>query len=149
MFCVIITEIFTSWSPINVELFLADSVGQPMISHIHFFDHLCLIVLFKIPNAIELSVRRSVGGSVWPISVSVTLSGAPLWALRKHAPTSDSAAEATTFLTMEATLRIDPFSLSCSGDLFPKKNRPPSRLRALETDRYEASLWMYNIMSEA
>jgi hypothetical protein len=37
MFCVIIAEIFTSWTPINVELFLADSVGQPMVSHIHCF----------------------------------------------------------------------------------------------------------------
>jgi hypothetical protein len=38
MFCVIITEIFTSWAPINVELFLADSVGQPMVSHVHCFQ---------------------------------------------------------------------------------------------------------------
>jgi hypothetical protein len=53
------------------------------------------------------------------------------------------------FLMTEATLRIYPFSLSCSGVLLPKKNRPPSRLRALETERYEASLWMCNIMSEA
>jgi hypothetical protein len=37
MLCVIICEIFTSWAPINVELFLADSVGQPMVSHIHCF----------------------------------------------------------------------------------------------------------------
>jgi hypothetical protein len=50
---------------------------------------------------------------------------------------------------MEATLRMDPFSVSCSGDFFPKKNRPPRRLRAFETERYEASLWMCNIMSEA
>jgi hypothetical protein len=33
--------------------------------------------------------------------------------------------------------------------LLPKKNRPPRRLRALETERYEAYLWMCNIMSEA
>jgi hypothetical protein len=112
------------------------------------FDRFCLIVLFKISNAVELSVRRCVGGCVCPSSVSVTLSGAPLWTLLKHAPTSDSAAEATTFLITAATLRIDPFSVSCSVDLFPKKNRPPSRLRALETERYEASLWMCNIMSE-
>jgi hypothetical protein len=34
------------------------------------------MVLFRIPNAVELSVRRGVGGCVWPRSVSVTLSGA-------------------------------------------------------------------------
>jgi hypothetical protein len=81
MLCVIICEIFTSWTPINVELFLADSVGQPMVSHIHAFDRFCLIVSFTIPDAVELSVRRGVGGCVWPSSVSVTLSGVPLWAL--------------------------------------------------------------------
>jgi hypothetical protein len=88
-----------------------------------------------MPNAVELSIRRGVRGCVWPSSVSVTLSGAPLWALWKHAPTSDSAAEATTFFMTEATLRIDPLSVSCSADFLPKKNRPPRRLRALETER--------------
>jgi hypothetical protein len=53
----------------------------------------------------------------------------------KHAPTSDSAAEATTFLMTAATLRIDRLSVSCSGDLLPRKNRHPRRLRALETER--------------
>jgi hypothetical protein len=43
--------------------------------------------------------------------------------------------EVTTFLMTEATLRMDPLSVSCSGDLFPKKNRLPRRLRALETER--------------
>jgi hypothetical protein len=74
-----------------------------------------------MPNAVELSVRRGVGGGMWPNSVSVTLSGAPLWALRKHVPTSDSAAEATTFLMTEATLRMEPFSLSCLGGCCLKK----------------------------
>jgi hypothetical protein len=45
------------------------------------FDLFCLIVSFQMPNAVELSVQRGVGGCVWPNSVSVTLSGAPLWAL--------------------------------------------------------------------
>jgi hypothetical protein len=99
------------------------------------FDRFCLIVSFKIPNAVELSVHRAFGGCVWSSSVSVTLSGAPLWALWKHAPTYDSAAEATMFLITAATLIMDPFSVSCSGDLFPKKKRPPRRLRALETER--------------
>jgi hypothetical protein len=44
------------------------------------FDRFCFIVLFKIPNAVELSVQRGVVGCVWPSSVRVTLSGAPLWA---------------------------------------------------------------------
>jgi hypothetical protein len=40
MLCVIIFEIFTSWAPINVELFFADSVGQPMVSYVHCFGPL-------------------------------------------------------------------------------------------------------------
>jgi hypothetical protein len=85
--------------------------------------------------AVELSVRRGVGGCVWPRLVSVALRGAPFWALWKHAPTSDYAAEATTFLMMVATLSMDPLKASCSGFFLPKKNRPPRRIRALETDR--------------
>jgi hypothetical protein len=44
------------------------------------FDLFCLIFSFKIPNAVELSVRRGVWVCTWPSSVRVTLSGAPLWA---------------------------------------------------------------------
>jgi hypothetical protein len=99
------------------------------------FDRFCSIVSLAMLYAVELSVRRGVGGCVWPSSVSVTLNGAPLWALWKNAPTSDFAAEATTFLITAATLKIDPLSVSCYGDLLPKKNRPPRRLRAFETER--------------
>jgi hypothetical protein len=44
-----------------------------------YFDLFCLIVSFKMPNAVELSVRRGVGGCMCPSSVRVTLSGEPLW----------------------------------------------------------------------
>jgi hypothetical protein len=56
------------------------SVSQWYLMSI-FFDLFCFIVSFKMPNAVELSVRSGVGGWMWPNSVSVTLSGAPLWAL--------------------------------------------------------------------
>jgi hypothetical protein len=82
------------------------------------FDRFRLIVSLRMPYAVELSVRRGVGGCVWPSSMSVTPSGAPLSALWKHAPTSDYAAEATTFLMTFATLRMDPLSVSFWGGLF-------------------------------
>jgi hypothetical protein len=123
MLCVIISGIFTSWS-------VSQWYRMPIA-----FDRFCLMVSLKILKAVELYVRRGVGGCLWPSSVSVTLSGAQLWALRKHAPTSDYAAEVTTFLITAATLSMDPLSVSYSGDLFPRKNRPPRRLRALETER--------------
>jgi hypothetical protein len=75
------------------------------------------MVSFKMPNDVDLSVRSDVAGWMWPNSVSVTLSGALLWALWKHAPTSDSAAEVTTFFMTDATLRIEPFRVSSCGGL--------------------------------
>jgi hypothetical protein len=98
------------------------------------FDLFCLMVSFKMPNAVEFLVRRGVAGCLCPNSVSVTLRGAALWAFWKHAPTSDSAAEATTFLMTEAALRMEPFKVSSFGGLFPQKNMPPRRLRACETE---------------
>jgi hypothetical protein len=47
------------------------------------FDLFYLMVSFKIPKAVELSVHSSVAGCVRPNSVSVTLSGAPFWAFFK------------------------------------------------------------------
>ena len=36
-----------------------------------------------------------------------------------------------------------------SIDLGPRKKNPPNRLRAFDSDTYDASLWMYKIMSLA
>jgi hypothetical protein len=44
-------------------------------------DLFCLIVSFNMPNAVEVSMWRGIGGCVWPVLVIVTLSGEPLWAL--------------------------------------------------------------------
>jgi hypothetical protein len=38
-------------------------------------DLFCLIVSFKMPKAVELSVRSGVAGWMWPNSVRVTLRG--------------------------------------------------------------------------
>jgi hypothetical protein len=77
-----------------------------------------------MPNAVELSVRSGVAGYMWPDSVSVTLSGALLWDLWNHAPTSGSASEATTFFITDATLRIEPFIVSSCGGLSSQNNTP-------------------------
>jgi hypothetical protein len=90
--------------------------------------------------AVELSVWSVVAGCVWTNSVSVTLSGAPLWAFLKHAPTYASATGATKFLITDATLRIERLKVSSFGGLSPQKNKPPRRLRASEIERYEALL---------
>jgi hypothetical protein len=80
-------------------------------------------------NAVELSVGRGVVGLMCTNSVSVAVSGAPLWAFYKHATTSDSAAEATTLFITDATLRMEPLRVSSCGGLFLQKNMPPRRLR--------------------
>jgi hypothetical protein len=53
-----------------------------------------------------------------PNSIRVILIGAPLWSFWKHVPNSDSAADATTFLMMDATLRIEPFRVPSFGGVF-------------------------------
>jgi hypothetical protein len=87
------------------------------------FDLFCFIFSFKIPNAVELSVWRGVGGCIWPNSVRFTLSGATPWDLYKHAPTSDSSAEGTTFLMTEAILRMETINLFSLGGLLPQKKQ--------------------------
>jgi hypothetical protein len=79
----------------------------------------------------------------------VILVGAPLWAFRNHTPTSNYAADATTFLMMAATLRIDPLRLYSFPGLSTQSKSSPRRLQALETHKYDASLWMWSIMSDA
>jgi hypothetical protein len=85
----------------------------------------CLMVSFKMPNTVELSVWSGAAGWMWPNSVRVTLSGAPLWAFWEHAPTSDSAAETTTLFMTDTELRIDPFRVSSCGGLSPQKTIHP------------------------
>jgi hypothetical protein len=113
------------------------------------FELFCFIVSFKMPNAVELSVRSGVAGWTWPTSVSVTLSGDPLWAFWKHAPTSDSAAEATTFFRTDATLRVEPFSVSSCEGVSPQKNKPLRRMSAFETEMYDVPLCMCIFMLNA
>jgi hypothetical protein len=76
------------------------------------FDHFCLIVLFIIPKAVELSILNGVAGCVCSNSVRVNLSGALLSAFLKHAPNSDYDSYASTFLMTTDTLRIESLSLS-------------------------------------
>jgi hypothetical protein len=95
---------------------------------------------FKIPKAVELSVHNGVTGCLCPNSMRIILIGAPLWAFWKHAPTSDSADNATTFFMKAATLRIDPLRFSSFGGFYPQNKIPPRRLRSCGTGKYYASL---------
>jgi hypothetical protein len=76
------------------------------------FDRFCFMVLLSMPYAVELSVLKGVAGCLWPSSSRVVRRGAAVCAFWNHAPTSDSAADATIFFIAEATFRMEPFSLS-------------------------------------
>jgi hypothetical protein len=84
-----------------------------------------LIVSFKIPKAVELSVINGVVGCGCPNSVRVTWIGAPLLAFWKQAPTSDSAADATPFFMTEAAFMIEPLSLSAWGGVHHNRTIHP------------------------
>jgi hypothetical protein len=43
------------------------------------YERFCFIISFKIPKAVELSVRNGVAGCLDPNSMRVILIGAPLW----------------------------------------------------------------------
>jgi hypothetical protein len=89
------------------------------------FDLFCLMVSFKIPKAVKLYMRSGVAGWIWPNSVCVTLSGAPLWSFWQHAPNSDSAADAATFLMTEAKFMIEPLRVYSFGGLSSQKTIHP------------------------
>jgi hypothetical protein len=61
--------IYCFWRTLSVSQWYLMSIA---------FELFYFMVSFKMPNAVKLSVRSSVAGWMWPNSVSVTLSGAPL-----------------------------------------------------------------------
>jgi hypothetical protein len=74
----------------------------------------------------------------------------PSWQFRNNAQSSASAAEATTnfiicVLIWKAPLRV----VGCpSQGINPMKTYPHVRLRAFGSDKYDASKWMFMIMSD-
>jgi hypothetical protein len=79
MLGMIISKIVFAWSPIHIKLFWRTlSVSQWYLISMAV-DLFCLIVSFKIPKAVELSILSGVAGCVCPNTVRVTVIGAPLW----------------------------------------------------------------------
>ena len=66
----------------------------------------------------------------------------------KSALSSASAAEDMTDLMILATVRTEPLLVGYSAVL-DKKKWPPALLLALDSERYEASLWPASTMSIA
>ena len=70
----------------------------------------CITVAVIMPLAAELSVFIGVGSRVKPSSWSVIIRGTNVCPLWNSPPTSDSAADATTCLSILHSVWIDPFS---------------------------------------
>ncbi len=104
-----------------------------------------------MPTVVALSQCIGVFGCGWPISSRVSRKIIPSWQARKRAPSSTSAAKATTNLRILHREKNAPFNfIGCvlmGKD--PMKKCPLAWLRALGSDRYDASEWILMTMSDA
>ena len=110
-----------------------------------------LILSFVIPTAVALSQCMGEGGWECPSSAKVSRIIFASFTFRKRAPSSASAAEAALSLRMTQRLRMVPFNCMGSFGLGSqlRKKWPDARLRAFDSERYDASECTLRIMSDA
>ena len=89
-----------------------------------------MMVLFRTPAAIELSVWIRDGGCFQPISIYVWRTGTIKLDVMYSAPSSTSAVDDITNLMIWEIVRIAPFHLGV-GSFSDKNMWAPARLRAL------------------
>ena len=78
---IVVHFVCVSWSPVHNTVAFINSIADPMESHVHCLRPFCLISLFDILAAHELSTWIGDAGCGWPISFSVTCIGADFWKL--------------------------------------------------------------------
>ena len=106
------------------------------------------ILLVSSACAVELSVWMGVLGCVCPNSSSVCRMDTAVLALMNNAPSSASAADDITALIICEMFNTAPLLMGISS--LPAMNMwPPALLRALGSERYEASLWIASFISLA
>ena len=115
-------------------------------------DLCCLILSLQKP--LELSTCTGVGGCGCPISSNAVRIGTASCVARKMAPTLDLIADIITVFIIFARAYIIPLSGGCllSGypgvvGFGPRKNKALALLRALVSDRYDASLAVHKTIS--
>jgi hypothetical protein len=64
MFCMIVPKIVFSWASIDIQFFWRTLSARQQYLISMDLESFCLIVSFKIPNAVELSVINGVAGCV-------------------------------------------------------------------------------------
>jgi hypothetical protein len=104
-----------------------------------------------MPTAVELSQCTGVGGWGYPIFFSVRRKIVACLQLRNNAPSSASAADATTNRKIAHKVKNALFNLmGFVGSAFhPMKKCPHALLWALASDKYDASECIFYIMSDA
>ena len=90
-------------------------------------------------------------GCGWPSFSNVILMVSPYFAFMNSAPNSASYGDNATHFKIVQRVKIAPLSVMGSPYLGtePRKKWPDARLLALFADRYDASEWLFNTMSDA
>ena len=108
-------------------------------------------MLFAIPLAVLLSQCMGVAGCLWPSSDRMRRMILPSRALRNRAPSPAYAADVTTIFSIPQLTKMAPLiKIGCPAlGMSPRKKYPPMRLRARDSERYDASEWMLSIIADA
>ena len=93
-----------------------------------------------MPTAVELLQLMGVGSCGWPISSRVSQNIVACLQFKNNAPSSASAADATTNLYIAHKVKNAPFNLiGCVGLVFhPTKKCPHAWLCVFALDKYDA-----------
>ena len=96
MLTLIICNVLFSRKVLDAIFPLFDWICNPKESHFHGVSALTLDRVLAMPTAVELSQLTGIGGCGWLSSSSVTQKIAARLQFKRRAPSSASAAEATT-----------------------------------------------------
>jgi len=132
----IISKILLPGVPLDIVCILCNFITHPKILH---FWH--LTVLFAMPTAVALLQWIGVLGCGCPNSSSVMQKIIPSLQFKKRAPSSASAADAMTKQRIAHNVKNAPFRRmgSPSSGNHHMKKRLQARLRASDSDKYDAS----------
>ena len=140
----VVSAEFTVTNAGETDLIITLSLIQKNLMSIAFVL-LNFMVSFAKATAVALSTFIGVAGCGWPNSSRVTRMGHASLALENVAAISASIEEPTTIFRICALAKTIPFGggsrvggVASGAEL--RKNIPPTRLRALDSERYEASL---------
>ena len=151
MFTLVIRKVFHPRVPLKRIHILCIIFTRPKKSHFHCLQSLTFDDVVCDANSCCVITMLRFFGCLSPRSLRVSLIIIPSWQYRKSAPSSASAADATTNRRIAHNVWNVPFSLMdfpLIGNA-PMKKCPHPLLRAFSLLKYEASEWMFMTMSNA